>query len=1847
MKAADGGVAVLALACRFPDADSPEALWRNAIDGRRSFRPIPTERLDLAAYAPGMVGPADDAPPVLAGLLTDWKFDRARFRIPIATHDVTDPVHWLALETVADAVERIGGVDALPKDRTAVIFGNTLTGEISRSAVLRLRLPYLRRRLIEAAAVTGAGAAASAALVDAFTTRLAADFPDPNEESLAGGLANTIAGRIANYFDLHGGAWTVDGACASSLLAVSDACGRIASGEIDAAIVGGVDMSLDPFELVGFARAGALARGEMRVFDRRAEGFWPGEGCGAAVLASGSLAARLGAAPAVWLTGWGVSTDGAGGLTRPTEAGQRRALDRAWARSGASPAQAGYLEAHGTGTAVGDPTEIRALAGIVGSVSRPIPVGSIKANIGHTKAAAGMAGMIRAAMALTEGAIPPHVGCDEPHGVFAETGHRLAPARAAEWEGQRLAGVSGFGFGGVNAHLVLRGTLPARVRTSRPAPLRPQDAELFLFAADDAAGLDAVLAEVEARAAGLSLTELAEAAAACAKAADPRGLWRVALVASRAGELAASLAETRAAVTAGRIAPSGAPPRLGFLFPGQAAPVRPGGGAWRRRFPEACIGVDAFAVHSDGSGTAAAQPAIIAASMLAMELARRAGLKAEVALGHSLGEIAALAWGGALSPEEAVGLATERGAIMAREGAPDGGMARVPLAAPDAAMRGAAFGLVLACENGPDETVLAGPLTGVAALVTTTPGASRLEVSHAFHSPAMGAATASFSTALAKRPPRMLARDGMISTVTGAPVPRRTDPVALLVRQIEAPVRFSQALAAADCDLFLELGPGAGLTRLAQAAGRAALSVDAGAEKLRPLLDVLAELWRRGVDVETGWLYADRPLRSFDFSHVPKYISNPCGRPTTDALLPAPAPRPPSAPSMAVMSETGEAALAAVRRITAREVGLPPEAISTEARLLDDLHLNSLSAARIVNAAAAAIGAAPPQAATDLANATLAEIAEHLEELRTLGLTGAPEDRLEGVAPWLAEFETRWQPAAPSRGEPVRWEAGPDGPAEGVLLRFDGHELDPHAPATARRLWAEVKAARAAGAAHLAVLHRGMGLGGFARTLALERVFRSVVLIDVALCSDAMPAVKSLIARRMPGVTELRLDAEGRALSPVLVRVESAPAPGALGPDDLVLVTGGARGIAAECALRIGAATGARLILAGRSPADAPEPTATLARAAEMGVRTQYLSLDLADPAAVGPVLARVQKQAGSITALIHAAGVNRPALFDDLNDTALDAALGPKLGGLDATLGALDPDRLRLLIGFGSVIGQFGLAGEAHYALANGMMSARIEALGKERPRLRALALDWSIWAGAGMGERLGVVERLRRDGVEAIPLASALDRFERLALADATGARVVTGRCGPPPWVSFAGPEVPALRFLDTIRMHQPGVEIVAEARLVPGSDPWLDDHIVDGLRVVPGVMLLEAMAQVSAALTNEPPGLIENLAFSRAVSVADGEAIILRVAGLCQADGTVEVVVRASDDGFATDRARATLSAGGDPIGVGAPAVVTDDLSAEPLYAAGLFFNSGRFRVIETFERLSAFDLAVRLKSVGPLPWFGPYYSSTLLLGDPALRDGGLHALQAAAPQRRILPVAVKRIEIIEPAVPRARMEAVEIAASGDRFVFDIVFRDTAGRAVERWQGAEFRAIAPRAIKTTPQALLAVTLERAAALAHGQRPLRAAMGSGADRADARANALSRLGIAAPARRGDGAPVPAQGSLSLAHAPGVTLAVYGARTVACDLLFDDLEMLAALSSADRKLAASGLPPPVIWAARECLRKAGITADLRRLPPGADGTESFAAGNATVICLACEGLYAAVLTEPARAVVGKEPAHA
>lgn len=724
MSTKSGAIAIVGIACCYPDAGSPQGLWENVLAQRRAFRRIPAQRLRLEDYYSADRNAADRTYASEAAVIADYTFDRVAFRVTGNSYRSSDLAHWLALDVASQALQDAGFIDSgrgatlasLPRESTGVLLGNTLTGEFSRANTLRLRWPYVRRVVEAALSAEGWEAGTRNALMERLEADYKAPFPPVNEETLAGGLSNTIAGRICNYFDLKGGGYTLDGACASSLLAVTNACTALAAGDLDVALAGGVDLSLDPFELIGFAKTGALAQEMMRVYDARGNGFWPGEGCGFVVLMREEDALAQGLPIYACIPGWGVSSDGSGGLTRPELEGQLLAVQRAYRRAGYGVDTVGYFEGHGTGTAVGDAIELRMLTQArrqAGATDTAV-IGSVKANIGHTKAAAGVAGLIKATLALHHEILPPTTGCEQPHAELLNNPLLRVLPKGEIWPSTQplRASVSSMGFGGINAHLALE-RRPAILRECLTAPERlllntAQDTELLLFSASNPEELLQRVLHLETFAADLSRSDLADLAATLTRnlqesevAAIPPGVHtgsershqksdgitvRAALVTSSPAQLAGQLEMLAIALRLGctrqfnvlnvrsgiflsvrSVGDVGTTPRVGFLFPGQGSPVQTDGGIWRRRFSEvAALYANASLMEGNTArATEVAQPAIVTASLAGLSVLARMGIVGEVAIGHSLGELTALHWAGAFEASDLLEVARVRGNAMA------------------------------------------------------------------------------------------------------------------------------------------------------------------------------------------------------------------------------------------------------------------------------------------------------------------------------------------------------------------------------------------------------------------------------------------------------------------------------------------------------------------------------------------------------------------------------------------------------------------------------------------------------------------------------------------------------------------------------------------------------------------------------------------------------------------------------------------------------------------------------------------------------------------------------------------------------------------------------------------------------------------------------------------------------------------------------------------------------------------------------------------------------------------------------------------------------------------------------
>ncbi|MGW0533918.1 SDR family NAD(P)-dependent oxidoreductase [Streptomyces sp. NPDC003032] len=946
-------VAVVGMACMFPQADGLDAYWAQILDGTDAVTEVPADRWDPTVYhnADG-----DGTPSRWGGFLPRIPFDPLSYGIPPASLGAIEPVQLLALEAARRALDDAGyaerafdGSRAFDRSRASVVFGAEAGSDLANATTLRTVLP---------------------SYLDAVPEALSGQLPRLTEDSFPGMLANVISGRIANRLDLGGANYTVDAACASSLAAVDVACKELVQGTSDLVLCGGADLHNGINDYLLFASVGALSpTGRCRTFDACADGIALGEGVACVVLKRLGDAERDGDRVYAVISGVGRSSDGRSlGLTAPHPEGQRAALERAYLQARVSPAEVGLIEAHGTGTVVGDRTELSVLTDVftkAGAATGSCALGSVKSQIGHTKCAAGLAGLIKTALALHTGVLPPTRQLTRPNPAWDQdtspfvfhTGARPWAAAPAE----RRAGVSAFGFGGTNFHVVLRahdgGAPPAHGRAHWPA-------ELFTFHGHDHEGaaheVRRLLDLIERRPATARLRDLA--ATTARRAAHRTGPVRVAVVAADpqslpgllhralAGEHDPAAGVFLASAVEGAVegvpwsgsvpgsAPESVPEgaatrgRIAFLFPGQGSQHPGMGGELLIAFPElqqhlrvgaACApalyppaGFDPDAEIRQRAGltdTRNAQPALGIAGLATADLLARAGVRPEMAAGHSYGELVALCVAGTLAPDDLIALSGRRAqAILDAAGDDPGAMAVIAAGAAPALdvlrSAGLAGRVVLANLNTPAQSVISGPTDAVrdavAALRDAGHSATPLPVACAFHSPLVAGAGPVFAEHLAEVPVRA-PEFTVWANATAAPYPASPDAIrAGLAAQIAAPVRFAEqieAMYAAGARIFVEAGPGSVLTglvgRILGDRPHQAIPTEpqAGAG-LRGFLSALARLAVAGVPVATGWLFHGRPTVDLEVSAPTRPVAwtvdghlvrDTSGEPLSGALRPA------------------------------------------------------------------------------------------------------------------------------------------------------------------------------------------------------------------------------------------------------------------------------------------------------------------------------------------------------------------------------------------------------------------------------------------------------------------------------------------------------------------------------------------------------------------------------------------------------------------------------------------------------------------------------------------------------------------------------------------------------------------------------------------------------------------------------------------------------------------------------------------------------------------------------------------------------------------------------------------------
>ncbi len=1356
----DERIAVIGLSCRFPGAEDAEAFWRLLDEGVDATCEIPADRWNVDDYYDPDPDTAGTMYVRRGGFINDVdRFDPRFFGISPREAVSMDPQHRLLLEQAWHALENAGIVP----ERIAGVRAGVFVGITSPDYASLIK--------------------AGAAEIDPYF--------------VTGNAPNAAAGRIAYLLGLEGPAMALDTACSSSLVAVHQAVLSLRSGDADLALAGGVNLILDPVGMIATSRARMLAPdGRCKTFDKSADGYARGEGCGMVVLKRLGDAQRDGDRILAVIHGSAVNQDGrSSGLTVPNGPSQERVIREALARAEVSPGEIDYLEAHGTGTILGDPIEVQAAMNVLGqghSPERPLLMGSVKTNVGHLEAAAGMASLLKVVLSLQHERLPRHLHVTEPN---PEIRWDELPVRvtteSVPWsrrETPRLAGVSAFGVSGTNAHLVICEA--------------PQSASEAPVATDGREGPH--LLPLSARTEG-SLGMLAASYGqflAAGKDPDPEALCfsaatRRALLEQRAGlvfsdmsalqeQLAAlSRGEPHPGLVTGRVARrDGRPARVAFLFTGQGSQYTGmGQGLYDSypvfremldrcasafedvRGPERPLGLldVMFQDHGDElKQTGYTQPALFALEVALAALWRSWGIEPAAVLGHSVGEFAAACVAGHLTVEDGMALISERSRLM--QALPAGGVMASVQADPQRVEEAAAADpdLFVAAYNGP-ETVLSGPAASIEKAVAKLEEAgfrcTILKTSHAFHSSLMEPMVEPFRDFADSCDLKPL-QAPLVSNLTGEVLEPGAGPSAdYWADHVRRPVRFAQGiarLAELDCDIVLELGPHPVLTTMGRqcwpeaAAGTEpiwAASLQRKQDDRSVVMEAVATLFTGGaaLDLESvagdrwaGLQPVDLPLYPFDRQRYwveTAAADRARGAAGLDRLF------------YGVVWKDGGVPIACRDRIRGRTWLIVGDADDWGRRL---------SAAIEAAGGRSRLVAVPGTAGDEEALRT-----SYRRAIETA--SGDPEFPLEGVI-HLGGLEIS-APGSVQELEKAQL-------AGGVGAMFMAQELLA-APGRAR-LWLLTRAAVGAVQGE-PVDPAGAVLWGLGKSLALDHPDIWGGLVDLPPEGDGdvgfgqgEPADLVVAALTVnDGERQVALRG-GRRLVARLEKVRAGAADPGWDSAGTYLITGGLGAVGRRIAGRLAERGVKGLVLTGRSGPGA-EAVALLEKLERAGCKVLTPGCDITDAAQVSGLFDTLMPDALSAAGLpplkgvIHAAGISRLGDFRTLSAEEFMAVLGPKVTGgwlLDREIRdrGLDPVRF---IGTSSVAGLWGAPSQAAYAGANAFLDAL--AASRSAAGLPACSIAFGPWGGgAGMAGDSVVSGQLKQLGLRIFSPRTVLDALE-----------------------------------------------------------------------------------------------------------------------------------------------------------------------------------------------------------------------------------------------------------------------------------------------------------------------------------------------------------------------------------------------------------------------------------------------------------------------------------------------------
>jgi len=1543
-------VAVVGLGCILPDAPDVGAFWKNLETGRYSISEVPPDRWDPKLYYDPDPNAPDKTYSKIGGWVRDWTWDPFGWRLPIPPRvgdELDDGQKW-AIACTKAALDDYGYPSRpLEPERTAVILGSAIGGEHHYLSSLRIYFPEYAEVIRAAPHFRALPADVQKAVLDETLAGARLRFPDVTEDTMPGELGNILAGRVANLFNFRGPGFTVDAACASGLAALKAAVALLASGDVDAVVGGGVDRNMGANLYVKFCKIGALSATGTRPYAEGADGFVMGEGAAVFLLKRLADAERDGDAVYAVIRGVAGSSDGKGkGITAPNPIGQRLAIQRAWEQAGLSPGTVNFLEGHGTSTRVGDVVEMQSLHAVFGEAGLAqgsVPLGSVKSNFGHLKAAAGATGLLKTILALHHKALPPslHFVRPNPDIDFAHSPFRVngelqdwaVPAGAV-----RRAGVSAFGFGGANFHAVLDEYVPGSVEGGRPVAIAvpalpdvtrsrapavsvavhdtasplPLRGALVLGAADER-GLVERLMQVQTAASGGQAPKPCQPAAA-----DLGAAHRVAIdfadasdLADKAGRAMHALqsgnpAAWRALASQGVFHGRGPASKLAFLFTGQgsqyvdmlremrAEPVV------ARTFDEAdgimtpLLGAPLTEfIFSDRGGagaeadarlakTAVTQPAVLTVEVALARLLATYGVVPDVVMGHSMGEYAALVAAGALDFPDALLAVSARGRAVADVRVPDAGRMAAVLAPREAIERAVATtggGVSIVNFNSTGQSVIAGTSDAVErssdALEQQGFSVVPLSISHAYHTSLVAPAAPVLRLALSRlnlRPPSLpivSSRTGDFYSQAPDTVPELVDS---LVQQLTSPVQFVKALHAlydAGARAFIEVGPKSALHGF--------------------VLDVL------GDHPDVVALFTNHPkiggIASFNHALCGLYAAG-LGSGTPSATVAAP--RVDTVPDRVALPDF-KAADAVPRRVPVPALRPP---------------LARCAATGVVLGAGSRVVVMPDSSGVTAALTAMLTARGVMTLALDASLDAAGvEDRLRV---WLDEGPIQgvyWLPALDPEGalsvmDLVTWR-------EALRIRVKLLST------TMRALYESVAGVGSflVSAVRLGGQHGyddagacaplGGAVTGFTKPYKRERLDALVKAVDVETTADAEQVAEILIDEtlRDPGVVEIG----HRAGLRWTVALEGRPAAdGAAGlsltPQTVFLVSGAAGGIVSAIVADLAAASGGLFHLLDLAPEPDPNnpdmikfaaerdglkrdlverlkargehPTPVIVERELGGLERQHAALsamaavrasggtvwyhrvDLTDTDAVAAVIESIRSQHGRIDVLIHAAGIEISHLLPDKSPREFDLVFDVKSDGWFNLMRGIGDMPVGATVAFTSVAGRFGNGGQTDYSAANDLLCKLTSNLRTTRPATRGIAIDWTAWTGIGMATRGSIPKMMELAGIDVLPPEAGVPVVRReLTVGGTRGEVLIADRLGAllSEWHETGGVDPSAVgargpMIGSDIRMGVHG-GLTVETELDPAKQGFLHDHAMEGTPLLPGVMGVEAFAELAS--------------------------------------------------------------------------------------------------------------------------------------------------------------------------------------------------------------------------------------------------------------------------------------------------------------------------------------------------------------------------------------------------------------